>query len=262
MEKVIIKNGELLQVEFNENLKAEVTTIVAVEDFEKCYAHEVEMHPELTVGGFMQALKPYFGKIDPQFIAYSHGYFMQHYYDQMSKPREYDNDDIAIVEFYWHAELYEHDDLEKGRPVSELSIHVDYHGVSKDKTYYGFGLSPINNWQHYPLALNETFVIRSFKAPYTDILKSEKKFSFHELLRTFIYELTWHGYTDTIDELSKHMKSIGEKIEAGTADLVPLDLDALQLNHLETELEQALTEQNFEWAMRVRDKISEIKNKL
>ena len=208
--EVIFQNNTIQIVEFNPKLRKKTTSNLLPKDLERYYGCPVQFDQSLTVEGFMNALKPFFTKIDTQFYSYTRGYKLIHYYKQMQKPAEKETSGeykILYAELYWQAEL---------RGKSDFHFYSSIHGVTKDKlTRFGFALSPINNWKHYRLKLNPSFTCLHFharkkKGEIPKLFSSEREFTLYDIIRYFFYELTYHGYTE---QLIERRESLDKQIE-------------------------------------------------
>lgn len=267
---LLVKNNILLVDSFNDNLKKNVTEEVTLDDFLHFLSKPVSFSADLTVEGFMVALKPFYDLIDSHFISYTGGFKLNHYYEQMLKPVNEEDllEHISHIEFTWFSELKIYDNLARGKKETEFDLYGCYHGVplAKDDHYYSFSLCPINQWKHYRLVLNKEFSCECFDAEEPDddkkfrtIFKAEKDFTLYELIRYFFFELTWHGYTENIEQLSDSLSQLSANIDK--ENMVALDLDAIKISMLESELEEAKEDENYEGAERILNKINDIKSK-
>ena len=87
-EEIIFHSGFVVVNEYNDNLKTRTDSPLEVEEFERYYNSPVKFSEDLTVEGFMSALKPYYEKIDHQFIAFTGGFEVEKFYEQMLLPME------------------------------------------------------------------------------------------------------------------------------------------------------------------------------
>ncbi|MEP7168416.1 MAG: hypothetical protein ABI855_03530 [Bacteroidota bacterium] len=261
------RNNQVLVNDYNENLKMRTDEILAADDFELYYDREVEFEEELTVEGFITALKPFFKKIDKQFIAYTRGFKLNHYYNQMQKSaRKEKNDVIAYVEFCWTAEVSEYENVEEGIIESEFSYYATYHGVSfKEKDKYSFSFIPVNEWKHYPLKLNKKFQCEFRGHDENDdvvmktLFESTREYTFHELIKTFVFELTWMGYTKDIKEKRVELDNQTKNIDK--EDLIPFNFDEWMTELYEKQYDRAMKEERYEAAQRLKNKINKIQGR-
>lgn len=271
MDTAIIKfrNNEIIINEYNKNLKLRTDVPLSVDDIERYYNTIVEFEDDLTVEGFITALKPFFSKIDKQFIAYTRGFELMHYYVQMQKPAKKEKKDpILYVEFCWSGEISEHENVEEGTIDSDFTFDASYHGFSlKEKAGYSFSLSPINEWKHYLLKLNKKFKGTFSGHDENDdlvmktLFESTREYTLHELIKYFVYELTWMGYTDHIIEKGKELDQQVKDIESGKEKTVEFDIDEWMIGFYEKDLKRAVKEDRFEAAERIRNKIDRMRMK-
>lgn len=265
-EKVIFQNNELLLESYNEKLKIDEKKPLPLKSFPRYYNSIVEFADDLTVEGFMHALRPFFKIIDTHFIGYTYGYKIQRFYNEMLRPAKKDtNDEISHVELYWSSEITDYNNLSSGKIESNFELYGDFHGVPKEKDshYWGFSLSPLSNWKHYLFKLNKTIICTKFEEKeIVTIFKSEQEFTLHDIIRYFFYELTWHGYPSNVKKLSNNLNDISESIKNGTTETFPLNLTQMRIDLLDKELEKAKEEENFEGADRIFKEINKLKDKL
>ncbi len=271
--KIIINNGSIDVIRWNLDLRINQTEPITSEKFPWHYDDTVEFAEDLTVEGFMHALEPFFDIIDSQFIAYTRDYKIREYYNQMFMPLKeplkddaYDDNEISHVELYWASEITEYEDLSAGKTDIDFELYASFHGVSKsDGPNYGLSMSPINEWKHYLIKLNHNIHCTKFQnnpgkpSEFITVFKADKLFRLHDVLRYFFFELTWYGYPSDAKEFSDHLVEISENINE--ADFVEFDIDQMLIDSLETELQTAIEEDNFEGASRIRDRIALIKEK-
>lgn len=227
---VIFHNNAIQIIDYNPKLKKKVTSELLPKDFEKYYACPVQFDQSLTVEGFMNALKPFFTKIDTQFYSYTRGYKLNHYYKQMQKTAEKESngeDKILYAELFWQVEL---------RGKSDFYFYSSIHGVTKDKnSRFGFTLSPINNWKHYRFKLNPRFTCLHFhtrrkKGEIPKLFSAGRNFTLYDIIRYFFYELTFHGYTEHLIERRESLEKHIEDIDSGKTKMYTHEEVMLKVN--------------------------------
>lgn len=276
-ENIVFNNGELLVEEFNDNLKTHTQRAITFEEFERYYGSVVKFSDDLTIEGFIKALRPFFEKIDSHFIAFSGGFLLEKYYEQMLLPAEDDkeNDKISHVEMHWNAEVNEWDDDVHSIHHSDFHLNGDYSGIPKEKDdpYYSFSLSNINNWKHYNFKLNTEVKCYHFSSERLldengEIPKcfvSNMEWTLFELLRHFINELTFHGYPESTssmrEELSERSEEIKKAIDEGE-ELQGTSLSEFMLELYEKDLEEAGKIENYEGMKKIQEKIDKLKEEI
>lgn len=258
--EVIFLNNKIQIIEYNPTLKKKTTTDLLPKDLERYYDCNVRFDKSLTVEGFMTALKPFFTKIDKQFYSYTRGFKLIHYFNQMRKPAEKEENpefNILYAEFYWHAELWS---------KSNFNFYASIHGITDDKnTRFGFNLSPINDWKHYCLKINPGFKCLHLKGKQKDgkiptLFDTTREFTLHEIIRCFFYELTFHGYTEQLIERRESVDKQIEDIKSGKAKTYTMD--EVKLKTYKQLLKYALKEKDEKSANKLSKKIEKLELKL
>ena len=270
--KVKINNGEITCKEYNENLGIEVDAFIEVDDFAYHYDSPIELAEDLTIEGFFNALFPYFDIIDEHFVSFTRGFKLQPFYEQLKKDadlfdqtKDVDDedmaDDISHIEMYWSSEKFDWEDRVHSKIHSCFKDYGTYHGVNKNPDGVSFGLSftSLNNWKHYRFVLNETYECRGAKREILFI--SNKSWHLFDLLRYFLYELTFHGYPEDAEKFSDSLKSMVDNIsEEDLED--SLSLNELQLLMLNDELKEATALENYTGAQKIKEEIEKIKEEI
>jgi type III secretion system FlhB-like substrate exporter len=264
---LIFQNNQILIEAFDENLGAKTLKPLDDEHLEQYYNTTVNFAEELTVEGFMNALYPFFKKLDAQFVAYSNGFKLLPFYKQMQKLGNKKNDDLEYVEFYWACELCYMENIEEGTIDTDFSSYANYHGVSKKQDYnFSFSITPINLWKHLPLRLNTSYQCSTYTDKKGKLLKKEKivfstnkTFSLHHLLKCFISELTFFGYPENAKAVSEKLDHQVKEIKEG--NVKTFSADELIMQMYETDYEKAIAEERYEAAARLMKKIKELENK-
>lgn len=280
-EEIIFEHGIILVNEYNDNLKTRVNKLLEVEEFESFYNSPVKFSENLTVEGFMEALRPFYDKIDQHFIAFTGGFKLQKFYEQMILPaegwenEERDKDEISHVELHWHAEVFEWDDDVNSKHYSDFSYRGDYSGIPKEKDgpYFSFSLSPMNNWKHYNFRLNEEIkcyhfgsdVDRTEDGEMKVLFTSRKSWTLFDVIKFFFSELTFHGYPESTQEIRESMeefsKSIEETLERGE-EIEGVSMDEFMLGIYEDDLKEAEKIENYEGMKKIQEKIDKLKKKI
>jgi len=266
---VIFKNNAIFVKSWNNDSQTYITEPMEEDGISWNYDDCVEFDDDLTIEGFMDALEPYFDIIDEHFASYSRGYKMRHYYDQMKKPGadEIKDDEISHIEFYWSYELQEYTDYTNGKKESNLEVYASFHGKGSDGTNYSFSMSPINNWKQYNFKLNPLINCIKFNrnvnsglANWITVFESKKQFTLHDVIKYFLYEITFYGYTDTIEQIADKLAEIPDKIIS--VGMHANDIRKWEIESLKKELKFAEENDDFERAIEIRDRIKELEKRL
>jgi hypothetical protein len=258
--EVIFHNNTIQIVEYNHKLNKKTITNLIPKNLERFYDCSVQFDKSLTVEGFMNALKPFFKKMDKQFYSFTRGYKLMHYYKQMIKPPEKESknkSEILFVELYWHAELWSKNDF---------NYYASIHGVTKDKnTKFGFSLSPINNWKHYPFRLNPNFTClhinpKGKQKEIPKLFSTKREFTLYDVIRYFFYELTYHGYTEHLIERRESLDKQIEEIKSGKTKMYTMEEVMLKVN--KRFLKEALKAKDEKLVAKLTKKIEKLELKV
>jgi len=269
-DKIIFKNGAIFVETWDSDSQSYTTEPLGEDGIRWSYNDEVEFDKELTIEGFMNALEPHFEVIDEHFAAYNRGFKSRHYYEQMQKPGDDDSEeDITHIEFYWSYELQEYVNYRTGKKDSNLEVYASFHGKGKNDINYSFSMSPINNWKHYLFKLNTNIKCVKFNrdeksglADWTTVFETTKPFTLYEILQYFLFEITFYGYTETIEEVADKLSKISDGIVGGGMGFVIEDINKWEIDTLKKELKGAEESDDFESAIRIRDRIKFLEEKI
>lgn len=193
------------------------------------YLHHTPVFEKgFTVLHLMQILKEKEQEVDLVFMAYSRGFKIDPYYQEMMQPVEKDKQSkIDYLEFSWSGAVYNLKEF--GKPKYEMSDYVHITGkVNDSKENYGFGLDNLNEIKEATFKLDTTIEFKTIdfgeiwdknRKPITQLFfKGVKPFVFENIIGTFIHEITWYGYkehkTKFIEELDKSSEEA--KLGGGT----------------------------------------------
>lgn len=274
-QKIIFKNGKIFVLAEQE--KGYKPILQEFDDdpdeFNNLYNCDVEFSPDLTVGGFLRALQPFIKTIEYHFASFIGNYELSEYFELLNFPFEpktnneiESNEKIQFIEMYWSAEIFEYEDILNNKIISDYSHWGSYHGVTND-IHYSMSLTPINNWQHYIFKLNNIMICwkndRNDSGVFMNkVFESEYNWNLHDLLKWFFYELTFFGSLSDQESFTNKLTKQVEEIEIGDGTgLIHFDLDEMEIESLEKLLIEAIETENYEGAVRIRNKIKKIKEK-
>ena len=193
------------------------------------YLHHTPVFEKgFTVLHLMQILKDNEKDVDLVFMAYSRGYKIDAYYQEIIEPVTKElGPKIDYLEFSWHGSIW--NEAEFGKPKYEMSENVEITGKkNNDKERYGIGLGNLNEIKDATFKLDNKieFKITDYgeiwnenRKPKTKIFfNGTKPFVFENIIGTFINEITFYGYkankTKFIEELEESREE--SKLGGGT----------------------------------------------
>lgn len=269
---IIIKNNQILQEVWNDNLE-----IHELKDLDKplnyFYNESLKFDELLNLEGFFDALSPHFNLLDIDFIAYTRGFTLKEYYDELkTQPNsECNNSEIKCIQFYKCYNMHSYMDLMTGKVEITVDDYVSYHGKNVDpkECNYGLSFSGLNNIKYLPITLEETYDICIFDSEATEKFKTLvkgviKDWNLHEVLVAFLNELTFHGHPSDSKAFSESLDVSSEELQQAIerGEEVGEPIESLLITWLEADLKKAVESQNFEACERIKNKIKKHKEDL
>lgn len=269
---LVIKNGQILQQIYNDNLK--IQELKPLENSLNHYYNESLIFSEdLNLEGFFDALYPHFKQLDVDFIAYTNGFTLKEYYEDLKKeinPEE-NNKEISHIEFYHCYCIHSHLDLMSGKTEITVDDYTSYHGknVNPEECNYSLSLSGLNSLKHLKLTLEKSYDIHMYDFEATEkhkILVKDviKDWNLHEILASFLNELTFHGHPQDIKNFSESLEISSEELKTAldNDEEVSIPIESLLITWLEEDLKKAEEQQNFEACERIKNKIQQHRDDL
>jgi hypothetical protein len=170
-------------------------------------------------------LKEYEKNVDLVFMAYSRGFKIAPYYQEIIEPiiKEVANK-IDYLEFSWVGSL--HNSVEFGKPKYEMSDYVHITGkVNNSKENYGFGLDYLNEIKDATFKLDNKIEFKI--TDYGDIwdenrktktkifFKGTKPFVFENIIGAFINEITFYGSKQNKLKFIESLEKSSEEVKLG-----------------------------------------------
>lgn len=187
--------------------------------------HTPVIEKGFTVLHLMQILKEREQEVDLIFMAYSRGFKIDSFYQEMMEPIEKDKTSkIDYLEFSWSGNI---DKLnEFGKPKYEMYDYVHITGkINKDKERYGFGLSSLNEIKDATFKLDTSIEFKTIdfgeiweenRKPLTQIFfKGVKPFVFENIIGTFINEISFYGYKEHKAKFIEQLDKSSEESKLG-----------------------------------------------
>jgi hypothetical protein len=191
-----------------------------------CYLHHTPvLEKGFTVLHLMQILKEYEKEVDLIFMAYSRGFKIDPYYQEIIAPIVNDSGSkIDYLEFSWSGSI---DNLKEfGKPKYEMynSVHITGK-VNNSKERYGFGLSDLNEIKDATFKLDNRIELKTIdlgeiwdenRKPVTKVFfKGVKPFVFENIIGTFIHEITCYGYKEHKVKFIERLEKSSEESKRG-----------------------------------------------
>lgn len=184
--------------------------------------HYPKIENGFTVEDFMEILKKYESDVDKVFLAFTRGYMLDAYYQEMLlESLKEVKSNITKLEFTWQTDIS--NIKEFGKPKYELSEYVQVSGiVDGTKDSYSLSFVNLNEIKKATFKLNKNIKISLFdmgeiweenrKLKTKVFFKGIKEFTFQDLVGCFLNEISFFGYPEDSDEvaddLDKRVKNI------------------------------------------------------
>ena len=190
------------------------------------YLHHTPVFEKgFTVLNLMQILKEYEKDIDLVFLAYSRGYEIDAYYQEIIAPLIKEAEQkLDYLEFSWECSIW--NEAEFGKPKYEISDYIHITGKKNNsKERYGFGLNNLNEIKNATFKLNNKieFKITDYgdiwdenRKPITKtFFKGTKPFVFENIIGTFINEIAFYGNKENKLEFIESLEKSSEESKLG-----------------------------------------------
>lgn len=258
MENIIISNDGIFIREFNDNLECWETNKIS-EELSYYYKDSVKLDPNLTFGGLFAQLEPYLFKLEEHFMSETRKWPLKPFFDAIKGEIKEDLN-FTEIQFSWSYDYFEYLDRKTGKTEKSLDnyIHlgalgvVDEHGIGN----YSLSFVELNNIKNVPVK-----IIKECKISGKDrktILEFEREMNLYEFIGALFNEITFYGSPtkaqEQLDILNERCNKVYDESE-----LIPWE--DIQLEMLEEELLEALAEEDYEWAERVRLEMEKVKDK-
>lgn len=222
------------------------------------YLHHTPVFEKgFSVLHLMQILKEYEQEVDLIFMAYSRGFKIDPFYQEMMEPiethikkgfssdemkkwvpdnqnlntfsKKKDNESkIDYLEFSWSGNI--HNLKEFGKPKYEMSDYVHITGkVYNSKERYGFGLDNLSEIKDTTFKLDTGIEFKTIdfgeiwdenRKPVTQLFfKGIKPFVFENIIGTFIHEMTCYGYKEHKTKFIERLEKSSEESKLGGGTL-------------------------------------------
>ncbi len=206
--------------------------------------HSLQIEADFSVSHLMEILKEHETEVNLAFMAYTRGFEIAPFYEEMHLPLENPKEKpINRLEFAWTSDIYNLNEF--GKPKYEIAEYVHITGKKKnDKERYGISFSPLNELKTATFKLNTEIEYKRIelgdiweedRKPKTKLfLKGVKEYTFGDIVGTFLNEITFDGYPHHRNERIAELEIRAEesKTEKGTP------WEVIQLEWKEKELKE------------------------
>ncbi|MFB2119790.1 hypothetical protein [Parapedobacter sp. 2B3] len=262
------KNG-FYTSEYNENLKkAELVKIDR--PFWYYYNHELILDEGITYGDVFSNLAPYLDKLEEHFLAETRGWKMKDWFEEIEKDKTKEDVKFFEIRFGWHIDAHTYFDRKTSKYDNSFTKYLGFSAIAKSaerengEERYATSFVDIQNLRDVPVAFDKHCEISVWNAEtkqHDTLFEFEDGITLRELIACLFNEITFYGDPKhTKEEFEKLEKSIEETEEAdGNDEAKFIPFSNIQLEWLEEELQEALAEENYQWAENVRKEIKRIK---
>lgn len=172
--------------------------------------HFPKIEKDFTVEDLINLLNEYETDIDFLFQAYTRGFLLQPFFEEMNLPNKPEKEsEISALEFSWDASIF--NEKEFGKPLYSVTDYAHVSGIIKDeKEKYSIGFSPLHQIKNATFKFNKKYKISYFKTgeiweedrkpENTVFFKGIKEFTLQDFIGAFLNEISFYGYPENRDE--------------------------------------------------------------
>lgn len=256
--------------EYNENLQ-QPTLIKIDKPLWYYYNHELTLDEGITYGDLFSNLEPYLDKLEEHFLAETRGWKMQLWFEEIKKNKTKDEVQYFEIRFTWHFDTFIYFNKKTNQNENSLSKYLSFSAMAKseeienEEDRYSTSFIDIQNLRDLPVVFDkhcEISVWDSETKKSDSLFKFEENITLRELIACLFNEITFYGDPESTDEqkekLNERFKEYEELDKNDETKFIPFS--KIKLECLEKELEEAISEENFEWAENVRKEIKKVQN--
>ena len=214
-----------------------------IESYIQYLDKNVRIEEDVTFEDFFNPIMNNWQIYDIMFKCHLAGFNLGDWVNEWKKKdpeKEYPNQKVDYIEFYWIAEY------NSKRSKLGIDIICDYHGVGRAKDIgaynddewhdenFAFGFTPIHEYKHYPIKINEEFKIYDHGIKYDPkkpnksyVFNSWRKMTLNDIIGALLYEMSFYGTPKMRNKERNKLNKMVEKIDKGEVELKELDLDKL-----------------------------------
>ena len=226
---------------------------------EKPLSYYLNEYPKIekgfTLGDLMEILKQNEVAVDLLFMAYTRGFVLGAYYQEMQlESLKQDKSKIAEIEFGWRTDI--ENTKEFGKPKYELSEYVNITGRVKDETTnYSLSFVSLNELKDATITLNKNIHYNYYdlgdkwdedrKIVDKTFFKGIRNFTLRDIIGAFLNEITFYGYPEQADEMASDLEKRSKNFKnKKTFRIEELQLDMAK-KHFERIEKKKLTRKNI-----------------
>lgn len=267
MDNILLRKDGFYISEYNDNLKQ--STLVKIENpLWYYYNHQLVLDEQINFGDIFTNLEPYLEKLEEHFLAETRGWNIRLWFDEIKKEKTKQDIQFFEIRFSWIFDAHEYFNNKTSKYENSLSKYLSFSAMAKsqenEEDHYSTSFMAIQNLRDLPVTFRKECEITLWNKDtkkLDSLFKFEESVTLRELIACLFHEFTFFGDpedTKKQKELLNHNIEELETIDKNDTSKFITSTE-LQLGWLEKELEQALAEENFEWAENVRKEIQLIK---
>lgn len=203
--------------------------------------HTPKFEKGFTVADLMQILKEYEADFNLLFLAYTRGFELHPFFEEMSLPLEKEFEkDIKYLEFSWSVSVDNFNEF--GKPKYEIDEYIHITGKKEgEKQGYSIGFTSLNTLRNTTFKLNTAIEYSTIhsgeiweerKSTKKVFLKGTKSFNFENIVGAFLNEITYFGYPTHRIEKSDQLDKMYENLDR--SEMIPME--KIQLEWSEKKL--------------------------
>lgn len=214
---VIFYADRMIRQEWDGDAKAYKELPVRLQDLRS----GVSVEPGVTLGQIFASVAAH-DEIKNAVAEYAWCGYIDEFHEAALEPRAEEEDgDTKLV----RLEVCAFGELHTYKGETDFSIITDFCGYDADGDHWSLSFSPMNTIAHLPVSINEEFAVRKDNAE--EVFKAKRVFTLLEFLDAIYWDISFHGGpADTAkfaEELSASVAELKREIDAGTANLIPLE---------------------------------------
>ena len=207
----------------------------------------VKVEEDVTVEDLMHILALNVESTDFVFDSSLGGHSFTKFYEEMQNEHEPDGI-LSWMEIAHESDIIADD--------NELFIVPRMRGVGEDRELFSVEFSPVSSYKTLPVKLNTNYIIRKMDSSEKEniILSCTKSFTVFELFHALLYEMSYYGNPlERKEVLDEVLESLG--VDTSVAFKLK---DRGDIEKLKIELQSLIDDENYEEAVKVRDKIKRL----
>lgn len=265
-----LKKDGLYISDYNENLKK--PELVKIDKpLWYYYNYELTLDDGITYGDLFSNLEPYLDKLEEHFLAETRGWKMKLWFEEIKKDKTKDEVQYFEIRFTWHFDTFIYFNKKTSQNENSLSKYLSFSAMVKSEEaengedHYSISFIDIQNLRDLPVVFDkncELSIWNSETKKLDSLFRFEENITLRELIACLFNEITFYGDPESTDEqkekLNERFKEYEDLDKNDKTNFIPFS--KIKLEWLEKELEEALAEENFEWAENVRKEIKKVQN--